>query len=194
MGGVYLAKWNVCWETDFCWDFWCPHPHLVKLHPQCICIAVREPGFSVNESHSSQSWVCPSVCLCLGCGRPADWKNGLEYSPAALGEGRTCHSWARPLSAQRTLKSGWWPQLDLDMEPSACSPPERPRRETRLTYFCCRRPHGEAGKRQVQKLRDSRGCLPSQVSVNCCVMFLIPGHSVLRVSQELPEVIWSLLN
>lgn len=38
------------------------------------------------------------------------------------------------------------------------------------------------------------GLSPFQVSLNCCVMFLIPGFFVLSVNQGRLEVIWLLLN
>lgn len=38
------------------------------------------------------------------------------------------------------------------------------------------------------------GLSPFQVSLNCCVMFLIPGFFVLSVSQGRLEGIWLLLN
>ena len=65
------------------------------------------------------------------------------------------------------------------MEPSVCSPQERPKRKTSLGYFCCGGPHGAASRRQVSSLGPKK---PVQEDLAC------PHSSVRKLASGLLDI------
>lgn len=136
VGWSHVARWDIWKRGTFLPFFLVSASGLPKPHPDCIYRAMKNRNFLSRES--LQILGLRSV----GCVRPVTGRMGTVQT-----------GWARREQDPQPghLAADCWCLLvRLAMEPSACPPVERPRKEGGFLSFCCRGPCSTADKSQVK--------------------------------------------